>query len=119
MDDQPFLGHGAQAVEPLMVAYANGNANGKDIVASALGNINNENAKRMLFSAISTEQNPTVQLTLADAIAKFNDEESKQKLSKLRSVSKGNSGLQMFIDELLRPKVNVQAELDEEEEFEL
>ena len=110
---------GAQAVEPLMVAYANGNANVKDIVASALGNINNENAKRMLLSAISTEQNPTVQLTLADAIAKFNDEESKQTLSKLRSVSKGNSGLQMFIDELLRPKVNVQAELDEEEEFEL
>ena len=110
---------GAQAVEPLMVAYANGNANVKDIVASALGNINDESAKRMLFSAISTEQNPTVQLTLADAIAKFNDEESKQKLSNLRSVLQGNSGLQMFIDELLRPKANIEAELDEEEEFEL
>ena len=110
---------GAQAVEPLMVAYANGNANVKDIVASALGNINNESAKRMLFSAISTEQNPTVQLTLADAIAKFNDEESKQKLSNLRSVLQGNSGLQVFIDELLRPKANIEAELDEEEEFEL
>ena len=56
---------------------------------------------------------------LSDAIAKYNDEESKQKLSKLRSVLQGNSGLQMFIDELLRPKVNVQSELDEEEEFEL
>ncbi len=110
---------GAQAVEPLMVAYANGNANVKDIVASALGNINSESAKRMLFSAISTEQNPTVQLTLADAIAKFNDEESKQKLSNLRSVLQGNSGLQVFIDELLRPKANIEAELDEEEEFEL
>ena len=110
---------GAQAVEPLMVAYANGNANVKDIVASALGNINDESAKRMLFSAISTEQNPTVQLTLADAIAKFNDEESKQKLSNLRSVLQGNSGLQVFIDELLRPKANIEAELDEEEEFEL
>ena len=110
---------GVQAVEPLMVAYANGNANVKDIVASALGNINNESAKRMLFSAISTEQNPTVQLTLADAIAKFNDEESKQKLSNLRSVLQGNSGLQVFIDELLRPKANIEAELDEEEEFEL
>ncbi|MCH2574422.1 HEAT repeat domain-containing protein [Candidatus Poribacteria bacterium] len=110
---------GTQAVEPLMVAYANGNANVKDIVASALGNINSESAKRMLFSAISTEQNPTVQLTLADAIAKFNDEESKQKLSNLRSDLQGNSGLQVFIDELLRPKANIEAELDEEEEFEL
>ena len=56
---------------------------------------------------------------MADAIAKFNDEESKQKLSNLRSVLQGNSGLQVFIDELLRPKANIEAELDEEEEFEL
>ena len=72
----------------------------------------------MLFRAIVLERNPTVQLTLANAIAKFGDAESKQVLGKLRSSLQENSGLRMFLDELLRTDTRIEAELNSESEFE-
>ncbi len=109
---------GVEAVESLIVAYENGNIGVKDIAASALGNIANEKSKRMLFRAVVLERNPTVQLTLANAIAKFNDVESKRVLGKLRSSLQENSGLRMFLDELLRTDTRIEAELNSESEFE-
>ena len=55
----------------------------------------------MLISALKAEQNPTIQLTLADAVARFKDADSRRVLANLRSGLQENSGLRMFLDELL------------------
>jgi hypothetical protein len=55
----------------------------------------------MLISALKAEQNPTIQLTLADAVARFKDADSRRVLANLRSGLQESSGLRMFLDELL------------------
>ena len=92
---------GREAVDPLIAAYQTGNLSVKDITASALGAIGSDKAKKMLISALKAEQNPTIQLTLADAVARFKDADSRRVLANLRSGLQESSGLRMFLDELL------------------
>jgi len=92
---------GREAVDPLVAAYQVGNLSVKDITASALGKIGSNKAKKMLISALKAEQNPTIQLTLADAVARFKDADSRRVLANLRSGLQESSGLRMFLDELL------------------
>jgi HEAT repeat protein len=92
---------GREAVDPLVAAYQAGNLSVKDITASALGKIGSNKAKKMLISALKAEQNPTIQLTLADAVARFKDADSRRVLANLRSGLQESSGLRMFLDELL------------------
>lgn len=92
---------GREAVDPLIAAYQTGNLSVKDITASALGAIGSDKARKMLISALKAEQNPTIQLTLADAVARFKDADSRRVLANLRSGLQENSGLRMFLDELL------------------
>ena len=92
---------GREAVDSLIAAYQTGNLSVKDITASALGAIGSDKARKMLISALKAEQNPTIQLTLADAVARFKDADSRRALANLRSGLQENSGLRMFLDELL------------------
>ena len=92
---------GREAVDPLIAAYQTGNLSVKDITASALGAIGSDKARKMLISALKAEQSPTIQLTLADAVARFKDADSRRVLANLRSGLQENSGLRMFLDELL------------------
>lgn len=92
---------GREAVDPLIAAYQTGNLSVKDITASALGAIGSDKARKMLISALKAEQNPTIQLTLADAVARFKDADSRRVLANLRSGLQESSGLRMFLDELL------------------
>ena len=92
---------GREAVDSLIAAYQTGNLSVKDITASALGAIGSDKARKMLISALKAEQNPTIQLTLADAVARFKDADSRRVLANLRSGLQENSGLRMFLDELL------------------
>ena len=61
---------GEDSVDALIAAFDRGDASVKDIAASALGNIGGNKARNMLINALKTTDNPTIKLTVADAVAK-------------------------------------------------
>ena len=93
---------GPAAVEPLIVAFNRGDVSVKDIAASALGNIGGDKARNALTTALKTVEDPTIKLTLADAIANIGDEASVQTLRSERQRLEKGSGLGIFLDELIK-----------------
>jgi len=93
---------GPAAVEPLIAAFNRGDVSVKDIAASALGNIGGDKARNVLIQALETIEDPTIKLTVADAIAKIGDEAAIRTLRTERQRLEKGSGLGIFLDELIK-----------------
>ena len=91
---------GEESIDALIVAFDRGDASVKDIAASALGNIGGNKARNMLINALKTTDNPTIKLTLADAVAKVGRSPSIEALRLQRDGLPEGSGLRTFLDEL-------------------
>ena len=91
---------GEESVDALIAAFDRGDASVKDIAASALGNIGGNKARNMLINALKMTDNPTIKLTLADAVAKVGRSPSIEALRIQREALPQGSGLRTFLDEL-------------------
>ena len=91
---------GEESVDALIVAFNRGDASIKDIAASALGNIGGNKARNTLINALETIDNPTIKLTVADAVAKVGRSASIEALRHQREGLPEGSGLRTFLDEL-------------------
>ena len=91
---------GAESVDALIAAFNRGDASVKDIAASALGNIGGDKARNTLINALETIDNPTIKLTVADAVAKVGRSASIEALRHQREGLPEGSGLRTFLDEL-------------------
>ena len=91
---------GAGSVDALIAAFERGDASVKDIAASALGNIGGNKARNTLINALETIDNPTIKLTVADAVAKVGRSASIEALRHQREGLPEGSGLRTFLDEL-------------------
>jgi HEAT repeat protein len=92
---------GKPAIKPLIEAFDRGDVGVKDIAASALGNIGGDQVRDALIAALKTVDEPTIRLTLVDAIAKIGDERSIKALREEKNRLQGGSGLGTFLNELL------------------
>ena len=92
---------GADAVDPLIVAFNRGDANVKDIAASALGNIGGDRPRDVLISALDLLEELTIKLTVVDALAKIGDEASIKALQGQKERFQGESSLNTFLNEVL------------------
>ena len=91
---------GEDSVDSLIAAFDRGDASVKDIAASALGNIGGNKARNMLINALQTMDNPTIKLTVADAVAKIGRPPSIEALRHQREGLPEGSGLRTFLNEL-------------------
>ena len=91
---------GEASVDALIAAFDRGDASVKDIAASALGNIGGNKARNTLINALETIDNPTIKLTVADAVAKVGRSASIEALRHQREGLPEGSGLRTFLDEL-------------------
>ena len=91
---------GEDSVDALIAAFDHGDASVKDIAASALGNIGGNKARNMLINALETTDNPTIKLTVADAVAKVGHSPSIEALRLQREGLPEGSGLRTFLNEL-------------------
>ena len=92
---------GTPAMDALIAAFNEGDSTAQDIAASALGNIGGTQTRDFLINALETTNNPAIQLTLVDAIAKIGDEPSLSALERQRQRFQGdNSAIRIFLDEV-------------------
>ncbi len=91
---------GEDSVDALITAFDRGDASVKDIAASALGNIGGNKARNTLINALKTIDNPTIKLTVADAVAKVGRSPSIEALRHQREGLPEGSGLRTFLNEL-------------------
>ena len=91
---------GEDSVDALIAAFDRGDASVKDIAASALGNIGGNKARNTLINALNTIDNPTIKLTLADAVAKVGRAPSIEALRRQKENLPQGSGLRTFLNEL-------------------
>ena len=91
---------GEDSVDALIAAFDRGDASVKDIAASALGNIGGNKARNMLINALKTIDDPTIKLTVADAVAKVGHFPSIEALRRQREELPEGSGLRTFLNEL-------------------
>ena len=93
---------GAPAVDALIAAFEREDTSTKDIAASALGGIGGTKARDNLINALETTDEPAIQLTLVDAIAKIGDGPSIRALERQREryQQDADSGLLIFLDEV-------------------
>ena len=91
---------GEDSVDALIAAFDRGDASVKDIAASALGNIGGNKARNMLINALKTIDDPTIKLTVADAVAKVGHFPSIEALRRQREALPEGSGLRTFLNEL-------------------
>ena len=91
---------GEDSVDALIAAFDRGDASVKDIAASALGNIGGNKARNTLINALKMADNPTIKLTVADAVAKVGRAPSIEALRHQREELPEGSGLRTFLDEL-------------------
>lgn len=91
---------GEDSVDALIAAFDRGDASVKDIAASALGNIGGNKARNMLINALKTTDDPTIKLTVADAVAKVGHFPSIEALRRQREELPEGSGLRTFLNEL-------------------
>ena len=91
---------GEDSVDALIASFDRGDASVKDIAASALGNIGGNKARNMLINALKTIDDPTIKLTVADAVAKVGHFPSIEALRRQREELPEGSGLRTFLNEL-------------------
>jgi HEAT repeat protein len=92
---------GMPAVDALIDSLQHGNPSVQNIAASAFGDIGGEKARQALIKALNAISEPTVQLTIADALAKIGDEYTLNALEETQK-STTDLGLQVFIEELIK-----------------
>lgn len=92
---------GELAIDALIAAFNEADAAAKDIAASALGRIGGIQTRDFLINALETTEDPAIQLTLVDAIAKIGDELSLSALERQRDrFQEGDSAIRIFLDEV-------------------
>lgn len=99
---------GEESVDALITAFNQGDASVKDIAASALGNIGGNKARNTLINALKTMDNPTIKLTVADAVAKIGRSSSIEALRQQREELPEGSGLRTFLNELQVSLFNIE-----------
>lgn len=92
---------GESSVDSLIAAFNETDSAAKDIVVSALGTIGGPIARDFLINTLDTTNDPAIQLTLVDAIAKIGDQPSLTALERQRvSFQEDDSAIQIFLDEV-------------------
>ncbi len=92
---------GPPAIDALMTIFNEADPAAQDIAASALGNIGGAETRDFLISALDTTNDPAIQLTLVDAIAKIGDEPSLSALQRQRERFQGDeTAIRIFLDEV-------------------
>lgn len=92
---------GEPATDALIDVFNEADATAKDIAASALGNIGGTVTRDFLINALDTTDDPAIQLTLVDAIAKIGDESSLSALDRQRQrFQEDDSAIRIFLDEV-------------------
>ncbi len=92
---------GAPAIDALINAFNEADTAAKDIAASALGTIGGTRTRDFLINALETTDDPAVQLTLVDAIAKIGDEFALSALERQRQrFQEDDSAIRIFLDEV-------------------
>ena len=92
---------GEPATEALIAVFNEADAAAQDIAASALGNIGGMQTRDFLINALETINDPAIQLTLVDALAKIGDEVSLTALERQRDRFQGDdSAIRIFLDEV-------------------
>lgn len=92
---------GESAIDALIAAFNEADTAAKDIAASALGRIGGIQTRDFLINALETIEDPAIQLTLVDAIAKIGDEPSLNALERQRDrFQEGDSAIRIFLDEV-------------------
>ncbi len=99
---------GEGSVDALIAAFDQGDASVKDIAASALGNIGGNKARSTLINALKMTDNPTIKLTVADAVAKIGRSPSIEALRHQRAELPEGSGLRTFLNELQVSLFNIE-----------
>ncbi len=99
---------GESSVDALIAAFDQGDASVKDIAASALGNIGGNKARSTLINALKMTDNPTIKLTVADAVAKIGRSPSIEALRHQRAELPEGSGLRTFLNELQVSLFNIE-----------
>ena len=92
---------GADAVDSLIAAFERGDANVKDIAASALGNIGGTRSRDVLIDALDSLEELTIRLTVVDALAKIGDAPAIRALQSQRERFQDESSLNTFLNEVL------------------
>ena len=92
---------GQPAVQSLIDAFNRGDVSVKDIAASALGNVGGSKVRDILIHVLETVDDPTIKLTVVDAIAKIGDKQSVDALQQEKTRLQKGSGLGTFLNELL------------------
>ena len=92
---------GADAVDSLIAAFSRGDANVKDIAASALGNIGGARSRDVLIDALDSLDELTIRLTVVDALAKIGDAPAIRALQSQKERFQGESSLNTFLNEVL------------------
>lgn len=93
---------GTDAVDSLIVAFNRGDANVKDIAASALGNIGGVRSRDVLIDALDSLEELTIRLTIVDALARIGDAPAIRALQSQKERFQGESSLNTFLNEVLR-----------------
>ena len=92
---------GEPAIDTLIAAFNEADTAAKDIAASALGRIGGIQTRDFLINALETTEDPAIQLTLVDAIAKIRDEPSLSALERQRDrFQEDDSAIRIFLDEV-------------------
>ena len=92
---------GTPAVDALIAAFNEADTTAKDIAASALGNIGGIQTRDFLINALETTDDPAIQLTLVDAIAKIGDESALSALERQRQrFQEDDSAIRIFLNEV-------------------
>ncbi|MDE0300512.1 MAG: HEAT repeat domain-containing protein [Candidatus Poribacteria bacterium] len=92
---------GADAVDSLIAAFERGDANVKNIAASALGNIGGIRSRDVLIDALDSLEDLTIRLTIVDALAKIGDAPAIQALQNQKVRFQDESSLNTFLNEVL------------------
>ena len=94
---------GEPAVEALIAAFESADPSTKDIAVSALGGIGSTKARNLLIHALESAEEPAIQLTLVDAIAKIGDTPSIEALERQRArFQEDDTGIRIFLDEVFK-----------------
>ena len=92
---------GTAAADALITTFNEADTAAKDIAASALGNIGGIQTRDFLINALGTTDDPAIQLTLVDAIAKIGDEPALSALERQRQrFQEDDSAIRIFLDEV-------------------
>lgn len=92
---------GSDAVDSLIAAFSRGDANVKDIAASALGNIGGARSRDVLIDALDSLKELTIRLTVVDALAKIGDAHAIRALQSQKKRFQNESSLNTFLNEVL------------------